>query len=89
MLITVKGMIVRTAITELRIIGRATQGVRVIALKPKDTLISVARVVIDDEEDDAQPKLPMMDETDSPEATDTTEAPETPDATEAPKDGLF
>ncbi|HHH75740.1 MAG TPA: hypothetical protein ENL03_01790, partial [Phycisphaerae bacterium] len=55
------GMIVRTAISELRTIGRATQGVRIIALKPEDKLISVARVVIDDEEDDGQAKLPLTD----------------------------
>ena len=49
MLITYKGMIIRTGLGELRIIGRATQGVRLITLKPKDRLVSVARVVVEDE----------------------------------------
>ncbi len=56
MLITSGGMIVRSAINEMRIIGRATQGVRVMALKAKDKLVAVARVVGDD---NPQPQLPL------------------------------
>ncbi|HUS48494.1 MAG TPA: DNA gyrase C-terminal beta-propeller domain-containing protein, partial [Phycisphaerae bacterium] len=48
MLITSGGMIVRTGVSELRSIGRATQGVRVIALKPGDKLVSVARVAAEE-----------------------------------------
>ena len=48
MLITSKGKIVRIGLSEMRIIGRATQGVRVIALRKGDKLVSVARVVSDD-----------------------------------------
>jgi DNA gyrase subunit A len=48
MLITLGGMVVRTGLNELRMIGRATQGVRVIALKEGDKLTAVARVVTDD-----------------------------------------
>jgi hypothetical protein len=48
MLITQNGMIVRTGLNEMRVIGRATQGVRVIALRPGDKLVSVARVVSED-----------------------------------------
>ncbi|MCE5277444.1 MAG: DNA gyrase subunit A [Planctomycetaceae bacterium] len=56
MLITSGGMIVRTAVSELRSIGRATQGVRVIALKAGEKLVSVAQVV---GEDSAQGELPL------------------------------
>ncbi|MGB2824354.1 MAG: DNA gyrase subunit A, partial [Phycisphaerae bacterium] len=45
MLITQQGKIVRTGLGDIRVIGRATQGVRVIGLKPGDLLVSVARVV--------------------------------------------
>ena len=45
MMITFKGMIVRTAVSQLRTIGRATQGVRVIALRKGDRLVSVAQVM--------------------------------------------
>ncbi|HAU36097.1 MAG TPA: DNA gyrase subunit A, partial [Phycisphaerales bacterium] len=56
MLITLNGMIVRTGVNELRSIGRATQGVRVIALKPGDKLVAVARVAT---EDNSQGTLPL------------------------------
>ena len=48
MLITFHGMIVRTGLNELRTIGRATQGVRLISLKEGDRLVAVARVVAED-----------------------------------------
>ena len=48
MLITFHGMIVRTGLNELRTIGRATQGVRLIGLKEGDRLVAVARVVAED-----------------------------------------
>jgi len=56
MLITSGGMIVRTGVSGLRIIGRATQGVRIISLKKSDKLVSVARVM---GEDSPQAKLPL------------------------------
>jgi len=46
-LITKSGMIVRIGIGELRTIGRATQGVRLIGLKGADRVVSVARVAED------------------------------------------
>ena len=57
MLITYNGQIVRTGIAELRVIGRATQGVRIITLKPGDTLVAVAKVLTEDDGD--QPELPL------------------------------
>jgi DNA gyrase subunit A len=48
MLITSNGMIVRTGLGDMRVIGRATQGVRIITLKSGDKLVSVARVVSED-----------------------------------------
>lgn len=43
-MITSKGMIQRIGVKDLRVIGRATQGVRVITLKEGDTLQAVAKV---------------------------------------------
>ena len=57
MLITQKGMIVRTGVSGIRSIGRATQGVRIITLKKGDSLVSVARVVAD--EDSGQKELAL------------------------------
>ena len=44
MLITNKGMLVRTKVEEVNIIGRNTQGVTVIRLKDKEKLISIAPI---------------------------------------------
>jgi DNA gyrase subunit A len=50
MMISQGGMMVRVSLADLRIIGRATQGVRLISLKPGDKLTSVVR--IEEEKDD-------------------------------------
>jgi len=59
MMITQNGKVVRIAVRELRTIGRATQGVRVISLKPGDKLMAVAKVVPDDDENANQHELPL------------------------------
>jgi DNA gyrase subunit A len=51
MMITRNGQVVRIGVTgELREMGRATQGVRLIRLDDKDILVNVARVVPEDDE---------------------------------------
>lgn len=49
-IITNKGMVIRQGIKQLRTMGRATQGVRLISLKEGDTIADIARVVPEDEE---------------------------------------
>jgi len=44
MIITLKGTLIRMAVDEMRIMGRATQGVRLINLKNADEIAAVARV---------------------------------------------
>ncbi|MCB9249689.1 MAG: DNA gyrase subunit A [Ignavibacteriales bacterium] len=51
-LITSSGMVIRQAIKKLRVMGRATQGVRLINLKEGDTIADVARVISEDEDID-------------------------------------
>ncbi|KKL60601.1 hypothetical protein LCGC14_2203700, partial [marine sediment metagenome] len=51
MLITEGGMIVRIGVGDIRAIGRATQGVRLIALKPQDKLVAVAKVAAERKSD--------------------------------------
>jgi len=63
MMITAKGMIVRTGLDEVRAIGRNTAGVRMIKLKTEDKLVAVERLVIEDDE---------------PETTKTATEPEQP-----------
>jgi DNA gyrase subunit A len=52
MLITRHGVVNRQRVGEIRVIGRATQGVRVLMLDEGDVLMDVARVVPEDEVDD-------------------------------------
>ncbi len=49
MIITQKGLTIRLAVSSISVLGRATQGVRVINLKGEDSIASVARVSIEDE----------------------------------------
>jgi DNA gyrase subunit A len=50
MIITEKGLVVRTSVKDIRTTGRSTQGVRVINLKdPKDSVSAVAPVVVEEE----------------------------------------
>jgi DNA gyrase subunit A len=77
MLITEKGMIVRTSIFDVRQTGRGTQGVRVINLKSGDKLVSVARI--------AEP----VDANGHDEASAPPDTPrETPENPEAPDEGV-
>jgi len=46
MIINRSGLTIRLAVKEIRISGRATQGVRLINLKGKDAIASVAKVEI-------------------------------------------
>jgi DNA gyrase subunit A len=59
MLITEKGMIIRLNTADISIIGRNTQGVRLIQLEEGDRLVSVARLAEreDDEESPGSPPL--------------------------------
>ncbi len=50
MIINRSGIVIRIAMSSLRVMGRATQGVRLITLKGKDSIASVAKVEHDDEE---------------------------------------
>lgn len=57
MIITSGGMVVRTAVNGCRVIGRATQGVRVIGLKEGDKVATVARVAESEKEEEGGPVL--------------------------------
>ena len=50
MIINKSGIAIRMEVTTLRVMGRATQGVRLINLKDNDSIAAVAKDVLDDEE---------------------------------------
>jgi DNA gyrase subunit A len=64
MLITTGGVLVRTRVAEIRAMGRATQGVTLIAVDDGNTLSGVPRVVESDASADAS-----ADATDEPKET--------------------
>ncbi|MES2274736.1 MAG: DNA gyrase subunit A [Bacteroidota bacterium] len=56
MIINKSGIIIRIAISELRTMGRATQGVRLITLKGDDEIASVAKIEHEEEEVEVEEK---------------------------------
>lgn len=52
MIITEKGLTIRLAVSKISLLGRATQGVRLINLKEEDQIASVARVVNETNEEE-------------------------------------
>ena len=67
MIINKSGIVIRIALSELRVMGRATQGVRLISLKANDEIASIAKV--EHEEDE------LLDENGMPLATDDENSP--------------
>ena len=80
MLISNQGTAVRTRVEEVSLLGRNTQGVRVIRTRDGEALVSVSRIVEDD--DAAEPAQPVVNEAtetsaeqdDAPESTGTESA---------------
>ncbi len=70
MIINKTGVTIRLSVDELRVMGRATQGVRLIKLKESDTIASIAKV--SREEEDENTVVEEGDENGTPDA-------ETPD----------
>ncbi len=73
MIINKSGIIIRIAISELRTMGRATQGVKLISLKENDEIASVAKIEREEEEELAEGD---SNEADSSEESDTSETTE-------------
>ena len=51
MIINKSGLTIRIRVSDLRVMGRATQGVRLINIKGKDSIAAVAKVMKDEEEE--------------------------------------
>ena len=52
MIINKSGITIRMAVEELRVMGRATQGVRLINIKDNDSIAAVAKVIHEEEEEE-------------------------------------
>ena len=54
MIINKSGIAIRLAVENLRVMGRATQGVRLIKVRDSDAIAAVAKVMSDDDDDDVE-----------------------------------
>lgn len=52
MIINKSGIVIRIGVSDLRVMGRATQGVRLITFKGDDAIASIAKVEHEEEEAD-------------------------------------
>jgi DNA gyrase subunit A len=89
MIINKSGITIRMAVSDLRVMGRATQGVRLIKIQEKDSIASVAKFeftdIIDEEVELAKPDLGdvlLAEEGVTDEAEDETEDESPEDSTE-------
>ena len=71
MVVNKSGITIRISVSDLRQMGRATQGVRIIKLRGEDSIAAVAKVPASSEED--QEVSDNMNSTDSNESTETQE----------------
>jgi DNA gyrase subunit A len=91
MIINKSGIVIRLAVAEVRVMGRATQGVRLINLaKKNDTIASVCKVMSSElaaalEEDESQNTENATDEVDK--SADVSEAPDKDGDSESSVDG--
>ena len=72
MIINKSGIAIRMAVEDLRVMGRATQGVKLINLKGNDSIAAVAKVMKEEEEEEAEDlssEASTSEETSNPENT--------------------
>ena len=69
MIINRNGVIIRMKVSELRVMGRATQGVRLINLKPTDEIASVTQVPTENEEEAEETATPTENGTETENET--------------------
>jgi len=80
MIMTAKGIIIRTGLDEIREIGRNTQGVRLIKLEDDDKVVAVERVIKEDKEEGGlSTTLETSEEAPTDEAVEPVETEEKPD----------
>ncbi len=77
MIINKSGIVIRMAVEDLRVMGRATQGVRLINLKGNDAIAAVAKVLHDEDDvdnmEDAEKPVGSEDQTDGTTIVDDSE----------------
>ncbi|GEM54364.1 DNA gyrase subunit A [Flavobacterium branchiophilum] len=77
MIINKSGLTIRLAVEDLRVMGRATQGVKLINLKGKDSIAAVTKVMKDEDEETSKDVLANPDEDSETEEQTTDNEPVT------------
>ncbi|MEW6359921.1 MAG: DNA gyrase subunit A, partial [Planctomycetota bacterium] len=80
-IITAGGMVVRTPLADIRRIGRNTQGVRIVSLNEGDTVVAMARIITEEEQEDVA-KGEVKKEPPAPPPAADTAAPAPPSESE-------
>jgi DNA gyrase subunit A len=78
MIINKSGIIIRMEVSELRVMGRATQGVRLINLKNGDEIAAVAKVEVSEEERQAEKEAREMENLTDDSSIDASDTPTEP-----------
>lgn len=76
MIINRSGIVIRIAMDTLRVMGRATQGVRLITLKENDEIASVTKVERDEEEENTEENNELNNQNNTEEAENSTDKTE-------------
>ena len=66
MIINKSGIAIRMAVDSLRVMGRATQGVRLIKVREDDSIAAVAKVMKDDDDPELDESLQDADSQNTP-----------------------
>ena len=74
MIINKSGVAIRMAVEDLRVMGRATQGVRLISLKNSDSIAAVAKVIHDEDDVENAETAPDVDLDVTNESTETSDS---------------
>ena len=76
MLMTEKGMVVRSPIKDIRSTGRSTQGVRLIKLEAGDKVATLAKIVPEDEDEKIEAAAKLAPKSTEPIAVEKAKEPE-------------
>jgi len=76
MLMTEKGMVVRSPIKDIRATGRSTQGVRLIRLEAGDKVATLAKIVPEDEDEKVEAEVKLAPKSPVPAKTEKPKEPE-------------
>ena len=73
MIINKSGIVIRMAVSKLRVMGRATQGVKLIDLRGTDEIAAVTKVEHEDEPEETVAEVVEPVETPTPDGTEAVE----------------